>query len=191
MFDKFGEFNSYEELNLAAEGFKKEGDKESLMELAKENGIDKDDVKDYLDGILTELVNPTTAALGRLEIVQRGEDKNEGKIERAMIKLIYKMTKTMCTDEEFAKSVMKKGKRIEKIVKLMKKGAKKHKEGNVGISAGTDEVMMEEKNEAQEELSSNLQKFMHQYFYENKEEYIKVHKAINRSEEHTSELQSP
>ncbi len=180
MFDKFGEFNSYEELNLAAEGFKKEGDKESLMELAKENGIDKDDVKDYLDGILTELVNPTTAALGRLEIVQRGEDKNEGKIERAMIKLIYKMTKTMCTDEEFAKSVMKKGKRIEKIVKLMKKGAKKHKEGNVGISAGTDEVMMEEKNEAQEELSSNLQKFMHQYFYENKEEYIKVHKAINK-----------
>lgn len=138
MFDKFGEFNSYEELNLAAEGFKKEGDKESLMELAKENGIDKDDVKDYLDGILTELVNPTTAALGRLEIVQRGEDKNEGKIERAMIKLIYKMTKTMCTDEEFEKSVMKKGKRIEEIVKLMKKGAEKHKEGNVGISAGTD-----------------------------------------------------
>lgn len=42
------------------------------------------------------------------------------------------------------------------------------------------EVMMEEKNEAQEELSSNLQKFMHQYFYENKEEYIKVHKAINK-----------
>ena len=38
MFDKFGEFNSVEELNAAAEGFRNEGDLESLMALAQENG---------------------------------------------------------------------------------------------------------------------------------------------------------
>lgn len=43
MFDKFGEFDSAEELNKAAEGLKEEGDKESLIELAKENGIDPED----------------------------------------------------------------------------------------------------------------------------------------------------
>lgn len=47
MFDKFGEFDSAEELNKAAEGLKEEGDKESLIELAKENGIDPEDAEDY------------------------------------------------------------------------------------------------------------------------------------------------
>lgn len=47
MFDKFGEFDSAEELNKAAEGLKEEGDKESLIELAKENGIDPEDTEDY------------------------------------------------------------------------------------------------------------------------------------------------
>ena len=41
MFDRFGEFNSVEELNMAAEGQKKEGDEVSFYALAKENGIDK------------------------------------------------------------------------------------------------------------------------------------------------------
>lgn len=42
------------------------------------------------------------------------------------------------------------------------------------------EVMMEEKNEMQAEMENNLQKFMHQYFYENKEEYTAIHKAIKK-----------
>ena len=50
MFEKFGEMGSYEEVNLAAEGLKKEGDKESLYALAEENGVDKEDAEDYLLG---------------------------------------------------------------------------------------------------------------------------------------------
>ena len=44
------------------------------------------------------------------------------------------------------------------------------------------EVMMEEKNETQAEMSNNLQKFMHQYFYENKKEYSAIHKAIKKED---------
>lgn len=68
MFDKFGEFDSYEEINKAAEGLKEEGDTESLKELAKENGIDIEDVQDYLDGITDALTNKSMAALGKLEV---------------------------------------------------------------------------------------------------------------------------
>lgn len=68
MFDKFGNFNSWEELNKAAAGQKEEGDTIALMELAKENGICKEDAEDYMDGTITELCTPLTAAIGKIEI---------------------------------------------------------------------------------------------------------------------------
>ena len=40
MWDKFGEFDSAEELNRAAAAQKAEGDREALIMLAEENGID-------------------------------------------------------------------------------------------------------------------------------------------------------
>ena len=39
MFDKFGEMNSYTEINELAANLLQEGDLDSLKELAKENGI--------------------------------------------------------------------------------------------------------------------------------------------------------
>ena len=68
MFDKFGEFDSYAEINLAAKGFLEEGDFESIKELAKENGIDEMDADDYIDGIVPELCNELMAAIGKIEI---------------------------------------------------------------------------------------------------------------------------
>ena len=44
------------------------------------------------------------------------------------------------------------------------------------------EVMMEEKNKEQEEMKNNLQKFMHQYFYDNKEEYAALHMSIKKKD---------
>ena len=46
MFDKFGEFDSVEELNKAAAGLKTEGDEESLIALAEENGLTREDAED-------------------------------------------------------------------------------------------------------------------------------------------------
>lgn len=48
MFEKFGEFDSVEELNRAAAGQKAEGDEEALLILAEENGIDREDAEDYI-----------------------------------------------------------------------------------------------------------------------------------------------
>lgn len=68
MFDKFGEFDSFHEINKAAEGLKEEGDIESLKELAKENGIDHEDVNDYVAGKMAYLATDLTAAVGKLEV---------------------------------------------------------------------------------------------------------------------------
>lgn len=68
MWDKFGEFESAEELNKAAEGLKAEGDTECLKDLAKENGIDIEDAVDYINGLINELATVQTAALGKLDI---------------------------------------------------------------------------------------------------------------------------
>lgn len=68
MFDKFGEFDSFEELNRAAEGQKAQGDIDALKELAAENGIDPEDVEDYLDGAIESFCTAKTAALGKLAI---------------------------------------------------------------------------------------------------------------------------
>lgn len=72
MFERFGEFDSYQELNGAAEGLRKEGDRESLMELARENGIDPEDAQDYMDGCVNELCNERMAALGKLQVESGG-----------------------------------------------------------------------------------------------------------------------
>ena len=68
MFDKFGEFNSFHEINKSAEGLKEEGDIASLKELAKENGIDIEDVNDYVAGKMAYLTTELTAAVGKLEV---------------------------------------------------------------------------------------------------------------------------
>ena len=68
MWDKFGEFDSAEELNRAAAAQKAEGDREVLIMLAEENGIDRDDAEDYLDGAVDELATPLMAAVGKLQV---------------------------------------------------------------------------------------------------------------------------
>lgn len=55
LYETFGEFDSAEELNMAAANQKKEGDKVALVALAKENGIDEDDATDFFEGNVPEL----------------------------------------------------------------------------------------------------------------------------------------
>lgn len=68
MFDKFGEFDSAEEINEAAAAQLAEGDVEAIMTIAEENGIDKEDAEDFIDGVIDELVNPLLAAYGKLKV---------------------------------------------------------------------------------------------------------------------------
>lgn len=137
MFEKFGEFDTVEELNKAAAGFLAEGDFKSLRELAEENGLDGEDTEDYITGDIPELASAFSASLGKLELEER-EIEKKGIIERMPLLTILHMAKGMCTDQDMAAAVLGKGKRIEKIYGLMREGAKKHKEGSMGISCGTD-----------------------------------------------------
>lgn len=137
MYEKFGEFDSVKELNKAAAGFLAEEDFNSLKELAKENGLDREDVEDYINGDTPELASAFSAALGKLELEEK-EIEKKGVIERTPLLTILHMAKGMCTDQGMAAAVLGKGKRIEKIYDLMREGAKKHKEGSMGISCGTD-----------------------------------------------------
>ena len=68
MFDKFGELNSYTEINELAENLFNEGDEKSLREIAEENGIQKEYVDMYLQGELPALCDQLTAALGKIDV---------------------------------------------------------------------------------------------------------------------------
>lgn len=68
MFDKFGEFDSAAELNRAARAQFNEGDEQAIYTIAEENGIDKEDADDFMDGLVEELATVTSAAIGKLKM---------------------------------------------------------------------------------------------------------------------------
>lgn len=68
MFDRFGEFDSVEELNRAAKAQRDEGDELALVSIAKENGIDVEDAEDFMDGAVEVFATPLMAATGKLKI---------------------------------------------------------------------------------------------------------------------------
>lgn len=68
MFDKFGEFDSFGEINELAENLFNEGDMESIKIVAAENGIPEEIADMYIAGEIPFLCDPLTAALGKIEI---------------------------------------------------------------------------------------------------------------------------
>lgn len=143
MFEKFGEFNSVEELNKAAERLKEEQKPEELVELAKENGLDEEDALDYFEDLAEEFTTGPLAAIGRIRIEEESWSKKDI-MERMALKVIVMILRGMLAyDEELAAAVIIKGKRIDEIYKKMKDEAERHKSGNVGVSCGTDEELRE------------------------------------------------
>ncbi|MBE7725894.1 MAG: hypothetical protein E7244_16205 [Enterocloster citroniae] len=68
MFDRFGEFDSADEMNRAAAAQRKEGDMDAILAIAEENGIDREDAEDFIAGDVAAFVTPLMAAYGKLEI---------------------------------------------------------------------------------------------------------------------------
>lgn len=125
MFEKFGEFGSYEELNLAAAGLKGEGDIENIYVLAAENGISREDAEDYIKGEIEGLCDFVSAAVGKLTVEKEKANVYE--------KVIADYLLANCGDEGLARAVRKKGKTIQDALKTMERAAKKEKIGNVAI----------------------------------------------------------
>ena len=108
MFDRFGEFDSFEEINRAAEGQKAEGDEDALLEIAAENGIDREDAEDYFDGAVNELCTPLIAAMGKLKVEE--EDLKPKDIMLDWLNYI----RTLCAeDEKMQLAVRKKGRSLK------------------------------------------------------------------------------
>ena len=68
MFENFGEFDTFGEINELAENLFNEGDLDSIRILAKENGITEDFVEMYIEGDIPVLCDAMTAAVGKLDI---------------------------------------------------------------------------------------------------------------------------
>ena len=68
LYEKFGEFDSAEEINAAADGQRAEGDTDAILTIAQENGLDREDAQDFIDGVTPELCSPLSAALGKLKV---------------------------------------------------------------------------------------------------------------------------
>lgn len=112
MFDTFGEFDSWEEINKAAQGQKEEGDEEALIKLAEENGIDREDAEDYYDGAIQELCTSVIAALGKLK-VEKEEYKKSNKEKNIIDDWISYIENLVSTDEAYALNIRRKGKSLK------------------------------------------------------------------------------
>lgn len=105
MYEKFGEFDSFEELNRAAAAQKAEGDDEALFALAQENGLDKEDVEDYLDGIVEKLATVSMAAIGKLKL-----EKEDLKLGGVLSDWVDELMEMCMESQGLAAAVRKKGK---------------------------------------------------------------------------------
>lgn len=114
MFEKFGEFGSYEEINRAAAAQLAEGDTEALKLLAEENGIDEDDVDAYLNNEYEELCTSYTAAVGKIELEARIYDmKGTLKDYANELKLFAR------DDENLALAIRTKGKTVAQYMAIL------------------------------------------------------------------------
>lgn len=109
MFDKFGEFDSAEEINRAAAAQLKEGDLDAIKTIAEENGLDSEDAEDFCTGAIDSLTTPLLAAIGKLEM----ESKDLG-LKNMMEDWKNFMIQMCEEDDQMAQAVRKKGKSLEK-----------------------------------------------------------------------------
>lgn len=108
MFDKFGEFDSAEKLNHKAEELLKTGDTGAILALAAENGLDKEDAKDYIDGCVDTLATPLLAAVGKLKV--ESEDLDIKGIAEDWKSCIAELC---AEDEKLCAAVRRKGKELK------------------------------------------------------------------------------
>lgn len=138
MFEKFGELNSYEELNELAENLFNEGDIKSLKAMAEENGIQKEFVEMYLQGDIPVLCDPLTAALGKIDV-----EAAELKPKEIMMDWVEYLRGQCMENESMAMEVRKKGKSLKGCIAALLSWSFKNQQGvdkdivkEAGVSTG-------------------------------------------------------
>lgn len=125
LYEKYGEFDSFEEINEAAAGQLAEGDTNAIFEIAKENGISEEDAQDYIDGINPELCTVWSAADGKIQVEK--EAMNLKEIMEDWAKYIIEQIHEE-DGGEMAKAVRKKGKSLAGAIGAVLKESWKIKE---------------------------------------------------------------
>ena len=127
LFHDFGEMESAKELNLCADGFREEGDLDSLKAFAVENGFTEGHALQWAKkretNLTEEFCNPITAAMAKLDL----EAKNDTE------KMAADLLKSEMDDIELAEGIRKKGKRLKDAFKKVEDFARNHKNGNKAI----------------------------------------------------------
>ncbi len=108
MFEKFGEFDSAEEMNRKAEEMLTAGETKGILQLAEENGIEKEDAEDFIDGFAPEFASPLMAAMGKIK-VESADLELKGIVNDWKDQII-----DLCTeDQKICVAVRKKGKQMK------------------------------------------------------------------------------
>lgn len=107
MFDTYGEFDSFEEINARADELMNAGVRQGIIDLAKENGIPEEFAQAFIDGDIPYLCDAATAAVGKIEI-ERQETALEGVLED----WISYVEAECQEDEELARAVRSKKKSL-------------------------------------------------------------------------------
>lgn len=111
MFEKYGEFDSAEELNAKAKELLESGDGQQILELAEENGIEKEEAEDYIDGYTPEFANTLMAAQGKLNV------ESEHLELKGVLTDWKDAVAQMCIDDkELRVAVRKKGKSLKECI---------------------------------------------------------------------------
>jgi len=122
MYKQFGELDSSEELNSLAEQQLAKGDKKAVFALAAENGIDKEDAQDYVEGNVEEFTTPLMAAMGKLKV-------ESADLELRGILVDWKdiIVNECAKDKELCAAVRKKGKTLKSCMAELIKYSFEHK----------------------------------------------------------------
>lgn len=108
MFERFGEFDSFEEINKKAQELLESKDIESVYVLAQENGLEPEDAEDYITGASDRLCyTELMAAVGKLDMEEKDLEI------RGVLKDWTGYIREMCVDAYgMAEAVRKKGKTL-------------------------------------------------------------------------------
>lgn len=122
MFEKFGEMNSYEEINELAKNLLAEGDTESLAALAEENGIEAECVELYVSGEIPYLCDAMSAAIGKVDV-----EVKECHAEGIMVDWVEYIKAQCMENEQVALEVRQKGKSLKGCIGKLLAWGFKHK----------------------------------------------------------------
>ena len=114
MFERFGEFDSADEINRKAKELLEAADTDGILILAAENGIDTEDADAYITGEEECLTTPLMAATGKLLV--------EGRDLQLKGKLIdwQNLVLSLCAeDRQVCDGVRRKGKSLCECIRAM------------------------------------------------------------------------